>query len=118
MPRQPIPCHVRTNEEIRSTGKWQVINFLRCRFIAYKLPASFKYVYLSPDLDDWKLSNKSVTSDGAMFHTYEAMFKLKNSDSAMYGMYNDEVPGNETRANGSSWGHMKGTSFDTDLPLG
>lgn len=53
-----------------------------------------------------------------MFHTYEAMFKLKNSDSAMYGMYNDEVPGNETRANGSSWGHMKGTSFDTDLPLG
>lgn len=95
-----------------------MINFLRCRFIAYKLPASFKYVYLSPDLDDWKLSNKSVTSDGAMFHTYEAMFKLKNSDSAMYGMYNDEVPGNETRANGSSWGHMKGTSFDTDLPLG
>ncbi|KAA0198931.1 hypothetical protein FBUS_11690 [Fasciolopsis buskii] len=51
--------------------------------------------------------------NGMMKNTFEQMFLLKNSTSALYGMYNDEKPMALVDASAYTWGHLKGAvAFD------
>ncbi|TPP56274.1 hypothetical protein FGIG_07855 [Fasciola gigantica] len=77
-------------------------------FVGYKLPKSFKYVYLTPNTSEWKLSKELVTDGGMLRKTYNDMFQLKNRHSAAYGMYNDQLPKDEYIEGSSEWGHLKG----------
>ncbi|TPP64328.1 Deoxyribonuclease-2-alpha [Fasciola gigantica] len=83
-------------------------------FVGYKLPDGFKYVYLNPDASEWKLSENLISENGMMKNTFEQMFLLKNSTSALYGMYNDEKPPvPSVDADAHTWGHLKGAiAFD------
>lgn len=79
------------------------------RFVGYKLPDGLKYVYLNPDVSEWKLSDYLISENGMMKNTFEQMFLLKNSTSALYGMYNDEKPMALVDASAYTWGHLKGS---------
>ncbi|THD19765.1 Deoxyribonuclease-2-alpha [Fasciola hepatica] len=63
---------------------------------------------------EWKLSENLINESGMMKNTFEQMFLLKNSTSALYGMYNDEKPPvPSVDADAHTWGHLKGAiAFD------
>ncbi|CAH8535783.1 unnamed protein product [Dicrocoelium dendriticum] len=82
-------------------------------FIGYKFPRSFRYAFISPGVQSWRNSSHNISTGGMLYKTYEAMYKLVNETSALFGLYNDEKSDSPTMSHYYWWGHMKGAfAFD------
>ncbi|VDK35788.1 unnamed protein product [Taenia asiatica] len=97
-----------TVESLNGTGASAFKLFLTpCRYIAYKLPNSFSYAFLSPDEVEWRLSSADLRENGFLKRTFDQVYNSTDA-GLVYGMYNDEVPPNLTFAHDPWYGHMKG----------
>ncbi|CAL8068850.1 unnamed protein product [Calicophoron daubneyi] len=83
-------------------------------FVGYKFPDSYKYAYIQPGSNGWKVSDHSINKSGMLRRTFELMYSLRNSSDGIYGMYNDAKPQLHT-VHDVWWGHMKG-AFAFQLP--